>query len=179
MTFYKFTSIPTAKVILENETMRWSSPVVFNDLEECQFVPFTKELISSAHKKYQEILNECAKGNFPPDFDSYSDVTKSIVSVLQLTRGNDAFTSVNLAEIMKRISGNIEDDYRNFVNTALIRCFRMLCVTTEYDNNLMWAHYADQHRGCVLELDDFFINKFISIFFSFIFSNYWMCFSNN
>ena len=26
----------------------------------------------------------------------------------------------------------------------------MLCVTTEYDNDAMWANYAENHTGCVL-----------------------------
>ncbi|MEI6544978.1 MAG: DUF2971 domain-containing protein [Methylococcales bacterium] len=139
--------------------MRWSSPVVFNDIEECQFVPFTKDRISSAYKKYQEILTECAKGNLTPNYDSYSDVTKLIVSLLQITTGNDKFSAENLAEMMKKVSGSLEDDHRNFVNVALIKCFRVLCVTTEFDNNLMWAHYADQHHGCVLEFEEFFNNE--------------------
>ena len=29
---------------------------------------------------------------------------------------------------------------------------RMLCVTEEHDNLLMWAHYANNHTGAVLEL---------------------------
>ena len=28
---------------------------------------------------------------------------------------------------------------------------RMLCITEEHDNLLMWAHYAQNHTGAVLE----------------------------
>lgn len=156
MTFYKYTNIPTAKLIIENQTMRWSSPVVFNDIEECQFVPFTKERIAHAYKRYQEILVECAKGNLTQNYDSYSDVTKMIVSLLKITSRTNALTAENLAEIMKKVPGNFDGDFRQYVNAALIKCLRVLCVTTDFENKLMWAHYADQHYGCVLELDDFF-----------------------
>jgi hypothetical protein len=156
MTFYKYTSIPTAKLMLENETVRWSSPVVFNDIEECQFVPFTEEAISSAYKKYQEILINCAAGTSPSEYESYTDVTKMIVGLLRVTRGSGAMSAEHLAEMMEKVSGNLGQNYREFVNAALVRCFRVMCLTTEHDNALMWAHYADQHRGCVLELEEFF-----------------------
>ena len=156
MTFYKYTSIPTAKLMLENETMRWSSPIVFNDIEECQFVPFTKETISSAYKKYHEILTKCADGNPPPEYESYTEVTKMIVGLLRITRGSGTMSAENLVRMMEKVSGNLDHNYREFVNAALVRCLRVMCLTTEHDNALMWAHYADQHRGCVFELDEFF-----------------------
>ncbi len=139
--------------------MRWSSPVVFNDIEECQFVPFTKDRISAAYKQYQEILIECAKGNLTPNYEYYSGVTKLIISLLKITTDGGAFSGENLGTMMKMISGNLDDDFRNYVNIAMIKCFRVLCVTADYDNNLMWAHYADQHHGCVLELEEFFNNE--------------------
>ena len=45
----------------------------------------------------------------------------------------------------------------------MIRVFRILCLTESYDNKLMWAHYADQHYGCVLELDSVYLDKPSSI----------------
>lgn len=156
MTFYKYTSISTAKLMLENESMRWSSPVLFNDIEECQFVPFTKDSISSAYKQYPEILLECARGNPPQNYELYSDATKMIVGLLRVTSGSGTFSAENLVKLIERVSGNLDHNFREFVNAALVRCFRVLCLTTEHDNALMWAHYADQHRGCVLELEDFF-----------------------
>lgn len=156
MMFYKYTSMQTAKLMLENETMRWSSPVVFNDIEECQFVPFTKDAMSSAYKEYLQILEKCAAGILPPDYELYTDVTKIIVNVLRLTKGSGAMSADNLATLMEKVSSNFDQDFREFVNAALARCFRVMCLTTEHDNALMWAHYADQHRGCVFEIEDFF-----------------------
>jgi hypothetical protein len=139
--------------------MRWSSPVAFNDIEECQFVPFTEDRITSAYKEYQQILIECAKGNSTSNYEYYSNVTKMIISLLKITAGPNAFSVENLAQIMEKVSGNFGDDFRSHVNVALIKCFRVLCVTTDFDNNLMWAHYGDQHHGCVLELEEFFNNQ--------------------
>lgn len=35
------------------------------------------------------------------------------------------------------------------------RAFRCLCMSESNDNELMWAHYSDQHRGVVVGLDSF------------------------
>lgn len=156
MQFYKYTNISTSKLILQNQTMRWSSPIVFNDIEECQFVPFTKDRIANSYKKYQDILTECAKGNLPLDYDSYSVGTKLIVNLLQMNAGGSRFSPESIAEILTKVSGNFDENYRNFINVALVKCFRVLCVTTEFDNSLMWAHYADQHHGCVVEFEELF-----------------------
>jgi hypothetical protein len=78
---------------------------------------------------------------------------------LKITAGSNTLSAENISEIFKKVSGNLDDDYRNFVNAALIKCFRVLCVTSEFDNNLMWAHYADQHHGCVLEFKELFGNE--------------------
>lgn len=37
--------------------------------------------------------------------------------------------------------------------SAISRHFGVLCLTTNPDHKLMWAHYADGHRGFVLEFD--------------------------
>jgi hypothetical protein len=156
MTFYKYTSLPTANLILGNESMRWSSPLTFNDIEECQFAPFTENAISEAYEKYRRVLMECAAGNTSPDYKSYSEITKLTIGLLQIANKRGSLSAECFAEIMKKTSGNFGDNFREYVNAALIRCLRVLCVTTEYDNSLMWAHYGDQHRGCVLQLDGFF-----------------------
>lgn len=46
-----------------------------------------------------------------------------------------------------------------YVNSALLNCFRILCVTDDCYNALMWAHYADQHYGCVIEINEPFATR--------------------
>lgn len=159
MTFYKYTSISTAKLLIKNRTIRWSSPVIFNDIEECQFVPSTQERMVAAQRQYQEILTECAKGNFTSNYESYSYVTKQITSLLKISMDLGKFSSVDLERTIRKVTSNFDDDFRTYVNVALMKCLRLLCVTEDFDNVLMWAHYADQHRGCVLELDKFFCDE--------------------
>lgn len=51
------------------------------------------------------------------------------------------------------------DDYDAERAAIFVRCqreydqFGMICLTTEYRNILMWAHYADCHKGAVVAFD--------------------------
>jgi hypothetical protein len=160
MSYYKYTSITTAKLILQNLSLRWSSPTLFNDIEECQFVPFTKKQHQKAHEKYIEILTQYAKGHdLNLDYDRFSYITKMLISAFKLSIEQGSFNTEDFVEIMLGITSNPEEEYRNYINTALIKVFRILCVTNTYDNNLMWAHYGEQNYGCIVELDSVFIDK--------------------
>ena len=160
MSYYKYTTTSTTKLILKNLSLRWSSPLQFNDIEECQFVPFTIEEHRYAHEKYIEILTEYAKGNqLEYDYNTFSHITKMLIATFKLSIDQGTFNTENFVDVMLNITNNPDLDYRNYINTALIRIFRILCVTDTYKNNLMWAHYGDQNYGCVIELDKVFIDK--------------------
>ncbi|MEJ5054289.1 DUF2971 domain-containing protein [Sphingobacterium sp. MYb382] len=159
MNYYKYTTTSTTKLILENLSLRWSSPLQFNDIEECQFVPFTNEEHRKAHEKYIEILTEFAKGkHLDYDYNKFSHITLLLIEAFKISIDQGTFTTENFVDVMLNITNNPDSDYRNYINTALIRIFRILCVTDNYDNNLMWAHYGDQNYGCVIELDKVFID---------------------
>ncbi|MDR7122248.1 DUF2971 domain-containing protein [Rheinheimera soli] len=156
MSFYKYTNINTAVLVLQNSSLRWSSPLLFNDLEECQFTPFTKEQHLKSHETYIQVLEGCARGCLVYNINKFSEITMRLIHVIALSMEKGTYDRKDYANVLANISGNPESDYRDFMNTALIRCFRVLCVTEKYDNSLMWAHYADQHYGCVFELEDLY-----------------------
>ncbi|EHQ26165.1 DUF2971 domain-containing protein [Mucilaginibacter paludis] len=159
MSFYKYTNISTASLVLKNKSLRWSSPLIFNDLEECQFTPFTKEQYASSYKAYFKILTECAKGQSDYNINELSDASRLIIEVMRVSMNDVVFNTSYFEEVVLKTFSNPESDYRDFINAALIKCFRVLCVTEKYDNNLMWAHYADQHYGCIIEFDSVYLKK--------------------
>jgi hypothetical protein len=159
VTFYKYTNISTATLVLENKSLRWSSPLIFNDIEECQFTPFTKEQHESAHKTYIKMLVECAKGCLIYKIDQFSDITKHIIQAMRISIKQGTFNINESSQMMLNISTSPETDYRDIINTAFIKCFRVLCLTNTYDNSTMWAYYADQHYGCVFELESIFSHR--------------------
>jgi hypothetical protein len=47
----------------------------------------------------------------------------------------------------------VEDETRKFIDEQRSK-YLMLCLTTENNNLLMWAHYSDSHGGCVIGFDN-------------------------
>ncbi|EJN6960582.1 DUF2971 domain-containing protein [Photobacterium damselae] len=154
MTFYKYTTTSTAEIILQNKSLRWSSPLLFNDIEECQFTPFTQEQFIQAYNTYTNILEQCASGCLLFDFSRFSENTRLLINAVKMCKEKGVDTPYLTNELLM----NHGEMHRDYINKGLINCFRILCVTTAYDNNLMWAYYADQHYGCVLELESVFID---------------------
>jgi hypothetical protein len=158
MIYYKYTSITTATIVLENESLRWSSPLLFNDIEECQFTPFTDEQHKSAHESYYKVLVDCARGRLIYDYYQYSEITKMLISAIKLMESSGKLESFDFFEMLNLV-GKPKEGYREYVNKGLVNIFRILCVTTDYENPLMWAHYGDQHYGCVLGFDELYKEK--------------------
>lgn len=160
MNYFKYTTFDTTKLIIENKTIRWSSPLKFNDIEECQFVPYSKESFEMANREYFDILIKIAKGkNLEIDYDRLSPITHMIIAMIRISIEQNTFDSSNIIDNVLNLASNPEADYREYINKGLIRVFRILCVTAKFDNRLMWAHYGAEHYGCVIELSKLYVNK--------------------
>lgn len=160
MNYFKYTTFDTTKLIIENKTIRWSSPLKFNDIEECQFVPYSKESFEKANREYFDILIKIAKGeNLEIDYDRLSPITHMIIAMNRISIEQNTFDSSNIIDNVLNLASNPEADYREYINKGLIRVFRILCVTAKFDNRLMWAHYGAEHYGCVIELSKLYVNK--------------------
>lgn len=160
MSYYKYTTFDTTKLIVENKTIRWSSPLKFNDIEECQFVPYSKENFKKANRQYLEILEKIANGeDVDIDYEKLKPISHMLIAMIKLSIENNTYNSSNMVDDVMNLVSDPEADYREYINKGLIRVFRILCVTAKFDNKLMWAHYGDQHYGCVIELSNLYINK--------------------
>ncbi|NBN45749.1 DUF2971 domain-containing protein [Proteus vulgaris] len=154
MSFYKYMTTTTGKIILENSTLRWSSPSVFNDVDECQFSPFSDSEFESANNAVFKILANCAAGHLIYNFNTFTFDKQMIIGLLKKDIENGIVSGNSYFDSFKKIVPSMEDFFREYINVGLINCARVLCVTSDYDNNLMWAHYADEHRGCVFEFEN-------------------------
>lgn len=157
MNFFKYTNISTASLVLKNKSIRWSSPLLYNDLEECQFTPFTEKELIESQKNYIDIIESYAKGIvLGHDTSKFTSITKTLIEVFRLSMNNGTYSKEEFLKHALNMSKNSESEYRNFINTVVIKYIRVLCVTKIYDNKLMWAHYADQNNGCVIEFESLF-----------------------
>jgi hypothetical protein len=152
--FYKYVSSSTAKKIIENQTLRWSSPVEFND-------PFDvpRELLygvkaSDIKREVNNYFAEIIKTP-PEDTNGLKPKVKLIVDALKKNNSEELKTKI-LSDIEQE---EIDDD---FCSTGLeemrqlwcnwIPEMRILCLCESNKETSMWYHYAEQYKGIVIEL---------------------------
>ena len=149
--FFKYVTADTAKIILKNRTLRWSSASELNDPFDMQFdmtVNFSRDQLIEA----------------------------GIEKAWTLYTSNKKITPVNeisyLIEQLKSNEKNLtKDKIRYIFSPALKHCYeillqelpktnkitrpnlskiKILSLTSRPDNNLMWTHYSNNHTGVVL-----------------------------
>jgi hypothetical protein len=145
--------VSTAKIVLANKTLRWSSPNLFNDPFdvpcELAFGLNPSDLVKAGAKRLVDFVN------FPPqDTTNLPIKLKMIVDVAKRGMPNDV--KAEILEAMEemstsyRPSGHSLDELRAVWRT-LIPDFRILCLTESQEHIAMWYHYADKYQGAVLE----------------------------
>lgn len=122
---YKFTCIKGAKAILKNRTLKFSNPNDFNDPFDCNMTILKFSKTEESIRDYKEALNNLNLSR-----------TKKRELLNKFKNSDSEFKKVYTHVIKEKI------------NASGVTCFSKL-----YDNNLMWSHYADQHKGVCLEFN--------------------------
>lgn len=158
MKLYKYTTSKVAIEILSNQKIRFTQPIAFNDpfdaypfvvklytLEEQRILA---EKIFSNKKIIDDILLTNAYKTYPQLKISKEELLESLYSYIEKSYGsitNFILEGTNNEEELKKIV--------NLFITNLITLTGILSLTKDPENLLMWAHYADCHRGIVIEFD--------------------------
>ena len=147
MALYKYVE-PARIDVLRAGKIRFTPPRSLNDPFELN--PYftglmdRTRLISELNSKHSMIVNATVRA-YPPAVRS--DVERQVLAMLrtegdQLRREFEAMSAVEAKESGPRILA--------WVNKKL----GMLALSEVPDDILMWSHYADGHKGMVLEFDD-------------------------
>jgi hypothetical protein len=151
--FYKYVPPNTAKIVLRNSTLRWSSPTLFNDPFDVQFdlhVEYDRQRV--AERAMQAIVDGYM-GREP------INARNPLGQLLQFMR--DRVPGLTERELRERLAPGLfegmdraerlipetQEQFR-----AVVADLKLLCLTEVYDNILMWAHYGKEHTGAVIEL---------------------------
>lgn len=153
--FYKYATFNNAKNILSNLQVYCSSPLLFNDPFDTQFdINFgfdLNQLISPLSEEFTEMV--FAKEE--PQFVKTTPVSVTIKHLRTIRH------KLKPDELKKETYQDLEEGIKNYkkkldeINQAwleYVRCMRVFCVSEIHDDLLMWAHYAEQHKGVVLKL---------------------------
>jgi hypothetical protein len=151
-TFFKYMPSSTAKIVLAHSTLRWSSPLQFNDPfdvpRELAFGISSKDVSEALAARLAELLSN------PPDDTSHFKPKLQII--LEAARTSSPLARSELvAEFKKEAQSLLPADTGMNELRALWRSwipeFRILCLTEGPEHAAMWYHYADKYQGAVLE----------------------------
>lgn len=155
--FFKYTSPDAAREILSTQTVRYSSPLTFNDPFDIQSGLHFDFDVESLPGKIIETLNQVAAAVEAPQIDPNDVWGQLVLRIRQLypTHGfpKDRWNrdSTVIFERIAKIIKETQERYQTHWRQKLLPGVRVFCVSEERDNLLMWAHYARDHKGAVFE----------------------------
>ncbi|ROM60417.1 DUF2971 domain-containing protein [Pseudomonas rhodesiae] len=139
---------PDRLSILQSRLIRFSQPSAFNDPFE--FLPYidaidTPENITA---QFQQTMNR----DFSEEYDALDALTKS-----QITKEHFRTYMQSFFLAAENNSGGLFNQLALYaqgkINEVSSQHFGVLCLSERHDDLLMWAHYADCHKGFVIEFD--------------------------
>lgn len=132
---YKYTSADTCCKILESMAIRMTAPADFND-------PYDSKPIFRCPDKYIEYNRKSVLDMLKQERKlGLLDKNKQKAFILLLRDFPDVTCDISYKDEIERTRDSVCED------------FRVLCLTQEKDNILMWSHYAQNHSGTVIEFD--------------------------
>lgn len=150
--------------LFENGLVRFSPPKAFNDPFETfpNFISMAPheaideffETFDSDPDYYEKIFENCLKND--PKFKTLPSPQKHLMATMVKKEMQE-----NRAEMSKQIrtfarsAVKFQGKHRHIMIETMLntfnKSFAILCLTEKKDNLLMWAHYANSHKGFVLE----------------------------
>jgi hypothetical protein len=152
---FKYATASTGLTILKSRTLRWRAPDWFNDPFEFKS-PFQygfewDELMEATVRRFATILTQSEEPRFVQGYQSAANIAER----RRECKGRDP------AEVYEKIRSafahHFENMFKEGVNSDaknwqdMKQTYRVLCLSAIHDHILMWSHYADGHRGVVLE----------------------------
>ena len=153
--FFKYMSASTASLGLNNRSLRWSSPSLFNDPfdvpRELSFGITSAEIVEALARRFASLIEDP-----PEDTSDLGHKLRLIVDTVK--RGVSPELRSEMIAGLKETSEThqptgasmeaLRDLWRSWIPD-----FRILCLTESPAHSAMWFHYADQYKGAVLEFN--------------------------
>lgn len=154
--FFKYTTPETAISILERKTVKYSSPLCFNDPFDVQSGLHLNFDWNSFTDHTLDRLSEFITADKAPLLDATDPGGNAILLARQMY-GPEGFDRERWRQ---RLSPSLDTVAKSIAQwqveyqqkwTDLLPKMRVFCVAEDRDNLLMWAHYAKDHTGVVFE----------------------------
>lgn len=135
--------------VLLGQSIRFSSPAVLNDPFELK--PHLAALASAEHMDAQ------IARDFPKFVREELAKLLSEIPAPVSVKGPHEILLHQLPDVRRNMQGMAEmmmPKLQEAMARKLEELIGILCLSESADNLLMWAHYADSHRGFVIEFDE-------------------------
>ena len=156
--FFKYYTAESSILTLENNTRKWSTPLLFNDPFDnhfdLYFEDLSEELAYELAIRYIKIVTSSEL----LDEDQLNALAPDVSQMRSMCMNNPALININ--ELKSCLPNNMLRKMRNAVdkiprvNTDVRKQMAdtlIFCVSESCDNILMWSHYAKNHTGAVIE----------------------------
>lgn len=153
--FYKYMTYSTANIVLENQTLRWSTPATLNDPYDIQFdlrINFDRDKV--LHQSLDKLW-KAFTGKLTGHPNSQMSVAMNILRPHLQGMSKEHFIKKMEEGIKASLAAfdkNIHQTHQ--VTREHLSTIKILCLTDSPINQLMWAYYADSNRGAVLRFQD-------------------------
>lgn len=149
--FYKFATKAVAKIMIEHRTIRWRTPLQFNDPFDTQTRLIASVDVDAYADRFVHRLGEIA---FSPEVPAYYDLTSELhlaAMVMRRTtpvnKRDEALAylrdgALESARVITESLADISDEL-----AAQLQHGRVFCLTEKINNVVMWSHYAEEHKG--------------------------------
>ncbi|MGY1952728.1 MULTISPECIES: DUF2971 domain-containing protein [Pseudomonas] len=152
---YKYMPYSTASIVLENQTLRWSTPATLNDPYDIQFdlqINFDRNIVlRDTLDKLWKIFTGELKGHPENKMTSAVNIMRPFLKGIP----KENFMRQMEEGIKQSFSAIDENIHRTYCETRdHLATTKILCLTDSPTNQLMWAYYADSNKGVVLRFQD-------------------------
>ena len=154
--FFKYAAPDTALEVLRSKSVRYSSPLRFNDPFDVQSGLHFDFNIDDLHGNLIDKLAELSAAAIEPNIDR-EDPWGKIVMLCREYFPTHGFPKDRWRETTASVFAQLIDEIRDIQAKYqkhweyMLPGMRVFCVSEERDNLLMWAHYAKDHTGVVFE----------------------------
>lgn len=157
-TFYKYMTLNTAKIVLDSCSLRWSSPVIFNDpFDVPREVMLGVDEINIGKALVRKVIEELI--NPREDIQNLNPRIRTLLDVYQklFPLGIPAELIDKFQELVDAppvglgapaAIQEMKDVWKGMLNER-----RILCLSESPIITPMWNHYADGYKGIVIEFD--------------------------
>lgn len=150
--FFKYMSESTAKIVLRNRTLRWSTAAILNDPFEMQFdVSFStvdrSRVVTASLEKIYELYSSDQSVPAKNPIGRLLEVLRNNVKDLSKDYIFDEFRPA-IEQGLDRMTIHAPRTYAEMA--PIVSSTKILSLTVRPDIPLMWSHYANGHRGVVM-----------------------------